>query len=801
MKRLLLLVAALVGIGAAPRGAIADPPAQPSVKIAGLVLRWLRGDKEANFRRLEPMIREAAAKGAKIVVTTECSLDGYAVADRKNLSDADWRDLGEPIPSGVYFKKLAALAKELKIFLVVGLTEADGDERYNTVVIIGPDGKLVGKYRKQNLGHEEGRNTPGTLSSVFATEFGKVGVMICADRTDPKIVKRFCDNGADFLICPSGGMFGPKTNDPIVQARSKENKIHIVFVHPVEFLATGPDGGILQRELLGSNLVVTKEQRDGKEDERRIHYFQMPLKRSTPAAPIVDQETIEGWIGDLTAMDFRRRETTAARLSAGGRPAIAALVRALPALDLEGRRRAEAILQTIDPIFVNAPALSAKDLDERRAALTALRGFRDPRLVNLLLPRLTAEDDYHTLAEVIALLALQKDRRATKLLISLIETMVKQYDPKKATGGPDKNSHVNGVVVSALHALGTIGDPAAFEPLAKSYQDRKSSMDKGERFLVQLDYADVGHAVIHALGGTRRPEAIDILLDVSRLKYGEATVFPIAHEVREAIIGVGPPAVPYLVKTLRHDPLKAPVIAVQALGELGDTTAVAPLVDLLGKLEKASPWYAVHVVIALDKLGSDRGVEWVTSRRKAVKLEDGEAMRFALAKCRNPKLREHCLKMLQEDKFTSQLSASKALGRMGDERGPAFLRSKLTDPMLDHWAVEALTDLKDKKSIPQLIEMVKDERPYRVNMAVRALASFKLDAARELVRVKTKKSIEALIAMRTDEDDQKSAAANQVLWEIIGANLSYDRWGPVSRSFVVERIENWWKFHRGDYPD
>jgi hypothetical protein len=113
---------------------------------------------------------------------------------------------------------------------------------------------------------------------VFATPFGKVGIMICADRTDAKIVKRFCDNGADYLICPSGGMFGPKTNDPIVQARSKENKIHIVFVHPVEFLATGPDGDVLQRELLGNNLLVTKEQVGGKDDERRIYYFEMPVK-------------------------------------------------------------------------------------------------------------------------------------------------------------------------------------------------------------------------------------------------------------------------------------------------------------------------------------------------------------------------------------------------------------------------------------------------------------------------------------------------------------------------------------------
>ena len=53
-----------------------------TVRVAGIVLKWIRADKEANFRRAEPRIREAAADGAQIVVTTECFLDGYAIADK-----------------------------------------------------------------------------------------------------------------------------------------------------------------------------------------------------------------------------------------------------------------------------------------------------------------------------------------------------------------------------------------------------------------------------------------------------------------------------------------------------------------------------------------------------------------------------------------------------------------------------------------------------------------------------------------------------------------------------------------------
>ena len=77
------------------------PPAEPTppktVKVAGIVLKWVRGDKEANFRRAEPLIREAAGKGARIVCTTECFLDGYAIAD-KSIPLETYRKLGEPIP-------------------------------------------------------------------------------------------------------------------------------------------------------------------------------------------------------------------------------------------------------------------------------------------------------------------------------------------------------------------------------------------------------------------------------------------------------------------------------------------------------------------------------------------------------------------------------------------------------------------------------------------------------------------------------------------------------------------------------
>ncbi len=267
------LVVASIGMAMDPVGT----QSRKSVRIAGIVLKWLRTEKAANLDRAEVLIREAVAGGAEIVCTTECFLDGYAIKD-KSIPLDEYRALGELVPGGQFYTRLAQLADELDIRLVAGMLEADGEQRFNTAVLIGPDGELIGKYRKHKLDHELLRNTPGDEYPVFATPHGDIGLMICADRRVPNLVEQLCVNGADILLCPSGGMFGPNRNDPIVQSRSKENRKHIVFVHPAEFLVTGPDGEIIQRTILGDRLEVERSQVDSELDSRKVFYFDLPLK-------------------------------------------------------------------------------------------------------------------------------------------------------------------------------------------------------------------------------------------------------------------------------------------------------------------------------------------------------------------------------------------------------------------------------------------------------------------------------------------------------------------------------------------
>src|SRR5262245_49904893 len=135
-------LALLIALVASPPISSADDPAPSTIRVAGIVLKWLRTEKEANYARAEKLIEAAAAGGAKLVCTTECFLDGYAIKD-KTIPLDEYRALGEPIPDGQYYKRLANLADRLDIHLFAGMLVGDGGNRVNTEVFIDTEGKFV----------------------------------------------------------------------------------------------------------------------------------------------------------------------------------------------------------------------------------------------------------------------------------------------------------------------------------------------------------------------------------------------------------------------------------------------------------------------------------------------------------------------------------------------------------------------------------------------------------------------------------------------------------------------------------
>ncbi len=128
--------------------------------------------------RLEIFIREAAARGAKLVVTPETSFYRYEPWEMDGVTMLDLANHYE-----ILKKRFSSLASELKISLVIGLREPSGDREkpvYNTALFFGDDGTLLGKQHKIFPSNTEKAWTmAGNMHSVFETAIGRVGMMIC----------------------------------------------------------------------------------------------------------------------------------------------------------------------------------------------------------------------------------------------------------------------------------------------------------------------------------------------------------------------------------------------------------------------------------------------------------------------------------------------------------------------------------------------------------------------------------------------------------------------------------------------
>ena len=105
--------AAAFGTECGPPPSDASNTGKPqTVRIAGVVLMWLRMGKEGNYRRGAELIREAAEGGARIVVTSEGFLDGFMNGDR-TIPLSLYQSLAERIPGGDYYQRFIHLARPI----------------------------------------------------------------------------------------------------------------------------------------------------------------------------------------------------------------------------------------------------------------------------------------------------------------------------------------------------------------------------------------------------------------------------------------------------------------------------------------------------------------------------------------------------------------------------------------------------------------------------------------------------------------------------------------------------------------
>lgn len=155
------------------------------------------GKPEANLNRAVAAIQRAADMGCGVVVLPECLDLGW--------THPSAREFAQPIP-GPHVDRLAAVARNVNMFVAAGLVERDGAKLYNSAVLIGPKGDLLIQHRKINeldIAHD--LYSIGNRLGVVETELGTLCLAICADNfSDSLAVSHvLCRMGAQVILSPS----------------------------------------------------------------------------------------------------------------------------------------------------------------------------------------------------------------------------------------------------------------------------------------------------------------------------------------------------------------------------------------------------------------------------------------------------------------------------------------------------------------------------------------------------------------------------------------------------------------------
>ncbi|WP_282940807.1 carbon-nitrogen hydrolase family protein [Paenibacillus sp. RC67] len=191
-----------------------------TMKVAVVQAAPILFNKQSAMDKIASMTKEAANQGADLIVFPEVFLPGYPrglsfgtrVGSRTADGRKDWARYWASaidIP-GVETQILGDLAKELGVYLVIGVVERDQEfssgTLFNSMLYIGPDGELLGKHRKLvPTGSERllwGQGDGSTLT-VIDTPFGRIGGLICWENYMPLARTAMYAKGIDIYIAPT----------------------------------------------------------------------------------------------------------------------------------------------------------------------------------------------------------------------------------------------------------------------------------------------------------------------------------------------------------------------------------------------------------------------------------------------------------------------------------------------------------------------------------------------------------------------------------------------------------------------
>jgi predicted amidohydrolase len=213
-----------------------------TVRVAVCQILVIDGDREGNFRRIEYALEQARSGGAQIAAFPESAILGWENPDAHRMAT--------PIP-GADSDRVSALARKYGLMISIGLDEKDGGRLYDSAILVDKMGKLLWKHRKLNV-LPELMTPPYSVGKeagigVVETEFGRVGLVICADTFGDAYCERLKGLRPDFMLVPYGWAAEPSEwpghsleLERLVSRRAREIRCPIVGTDLVGVMSHGP---------------------------------------------------------------------------------------------------------------------------------------------------------------------------------------------------------------------------------------------------------------------------------------------------------------------------------------------------------------------------------------------------------------------------------------------------------------------------------------------------------------------------------------------------------------------------------
>jgi N-carbamoylputrescine amidase len=177
-------------------------PRQVTVAATQMSCDW---DVAGNIAKAEKLVREAAARGAQVILLPELFEAPYFCIEQDNRH----LNLATPIEENGAVRHFTQIARELGVVLPISFFERAGQVFYNSIAIIDADGRNLGLYRKSHIPNGPGYQektyfSPGdTGFKVWSTRFGRIGVGICWDQWFPETARSMALMGAELLLFPT----------------------------------------------------------------------------------------------------------------------------------------------------------------------------------------------------------------------------------------------------------------------------------------------------------------------------------------------------------------------------------------------------------------------------------------------------------------------------------------------------------------------------------------------------------------------------------------------------------------------